>query len=77
MTAQIPSGQTGRVLTKTPHAIAVIVAHTQIQYGSILERDPFVLKMLKTAIFKTLRDVIVEYSEEPRSNSVGERQGTA
>jgi len=49
----------GRVLTKTPHEIGVIVAHQQINYGMAIEADPYVLKCLKRAIFSAVRDTIV------------------
>lgn len=55
----------GRVLDATPHEIGVDVAHNRIAYGEILERDPVVLGMLKTAIFRTVRDAVADKSRAP------------
>ena len=63
MTTDPRIGQKGLRLTRTPHEIAVRVAHADIAYGAILENQPEVLKILKRAIFHAVCDAIVEASE--------------
>ena len=63
---QPQAAQVGRILKKSPHEIAVSVAHVQIQYGTILENNEPLLRMIKKAIFQTVRDTIVAYSDNPQ-----------
>lgn len=60
----VPAGQVGRILMKTPHEVAVIVAHREICYGKIIEdaHDGYVLKCAKRAVFQAVKDTIVEHS---------------
>lgn len=56
----------GRVLTKTPHEIAMLVAHREISYGLAIEqadREGYVLKRLKQVIFHVVKDTIAEHSQ--------------
>lgn len=54
----------GRVLDKTPHEIALRVTHHEISYGTIIEtaHQGYVLRCIKKAIFRAVRDTIVEHS---------------
>lgn len=59
---------TRRVLLKTPHEIAVIVAHDRISYGEFIEAlGPDVLKLLKRAVFEAVRETVAEHSAPPPS----------
>ena len=53
------------MLDKTPHEIAVIVAHQAIDYGTIIKQvhDGQVLPELKRAVFKAVKQTI-EHSAE-------------
>lgn len=48
------------VLRKTPCEIAISVAHKRIQYGTILEQRPELVEMLKSAIYRAVRDAIID-----------------
>lgn len=54
----------GRVLTKTPHEIAVQVTHREIVYGRVIEEAHYghVARCIKKAIFSAVRDTIAEHS---------------
>lgn len=56
-----------RMLTTTPWAIALDIAHRRIEYGEIISEahGGEVLRMLKRAIFLASRDAITECSQAP------------
>jgi hypothetical protein len=60
----VPAGQVGRILMKTPHEVAVIVAHREIWYGKIIEdaHGGHLLECAKRAIFQAVKETIVEHS---------------
>lgn len=63
MSGDVPSAQVGRILTKTPWEIACIV-NNGIGLGSSIDilEDGMVSKMLRQAIFRAVREAIVEHS---------------
>lgn len=62
--ASDPASETGRTLTATPWSIAVQVTHQEIDYGMIIEemQGGYIAKCLKQAVFRAVRDAIVENS---------------
>lgn len=66
MTDDVPSAQVGRVLTKTPWEIACVV-NNGINFGSSIDEleNGVVSKMLRQAIFRAVREAIVEHSCTP------------
>jgi len=65
--SQPPTAIVGRVLTKTPHEIGVLVAHREVSYGLTIEtadKEGYVLKRLKQVIFQAVRDTITTYSQD-------------
>ena len=65
--SDVPSAQVGRVLTKTPWEVACIV-NTGINLGSAIDalENGMISKMLRQAIFRAVREAIVEHSTPKR-----------
>lgn len=57
-----PISEVGRILTATPWAIAVDVAHNRIHYGTLMQG--YTLTMMKKAVFEAVREALVEHSNE-------------
>lgn len=47
-------------MKKTPHYYAVVLAHERIRYGELMEKQPDVLKAMKTAIFRAAKELFEE-----------------
>lgn len=65
------AGHKPLLIHRTPHEIAVNVAHHNIRYGQIIEELPDVLPLLKQAIFEAVCDEIIA-ATRPANPKVGQ-----